>query len=169
MAVAFTSYTISKRKGRVAVITTGVEKNFPGAVLAVLTATSPHNEAVINAAISNPDKKPIVFLYLGQQSSDMKPELFRLIEPHLNDPQAQKILGRANLLAEQAQVESRFIYRREVPNAAYTVWQALHPVDTIIDAGEASLLKQIQADDTITESKPDGQVVHLLKRRAATT
>lgn len=175
MAIAYTSYTLHRRKGRLPMITTGVEKNFPGAVLAVLTATSTHNEAVIDAAVHNPGKKPIVFLYLGQQTSGLKPELFRLIEPHLNDPQARKVLGRANLLADQAKVECRFVYRRQTPDAVYRVWQALHPADTIVAAEQASsvepasVLKRIQPDRILTEATPQGEVVHVLKESAATT
>lgn len=169
MAIAYTNYALSKRKGRVSVITTGVEKNFPGAVLAVLTANSKHNEAIINAAVNNTGKKPIVFLYLGQQTSDIKPRLFRLIEPHLNDPQAREILGRANHLAEEAKVECRFVYRRQAPDAVYRVWQALHPVDTIVDAEQASLSQHIHPDRISRDSTPDGEVVHLLKESAATT
>jgi hypothetical protein len=151
------------------VITTGVEKNFPGAVLAVLTANSTSNEAVIEAAVHNTDKKPIVFLYLGQYTSNLKPRLFRLIEPHLNDPQARQILGRANLLASQAKIECRFVYRRQSPDAVYHVWQDLHPVDTIADPEEASLLKRIHPDRTVTEETPQGEVVHMLKEAATTT
>jgi amino acid transporter len=169
LAIAYTCYTLHRRKGRLPVITTGVEKNFPGAVLAVLTAASTSNEAVIEAAVHNTDKKPIVFLYLGQYTSDLKPRLFRLIEPHLNDPQARHILGRANLLADQAKIACRFVYRRQSPDAVYHVWQALHPADTIVDAEQASILKRIQPDRTLTEVTPQGEVVHVLKESAATT
>src|SRR5439155_3786906 len=95
MAIAYANYTLHKRKGRIPVVVTGVEKNFPGAILAVLSAGSPYNEAVMKAALDNPEKKPVVFLYLGESTSNRKPELFRLIEPHLNDMQARRDLGRA--------------------------------------------------------------------------
>lgn len=169
MAIAYTCYALHRRKGRLPVITTGVEKNFPGAVMAILTATSTSNEAVIEAAVHNTDKKAIVFLYLGQYTSNLKPRLFRLIEPHLHDPQARYILGRANLLADEAKIECRFVYRRQSPDAVYHVWQALHPADTIVDAGQASILKRIQPDRTVTEETPQGEVVHMLKEAATTT
>ena len=109
MAIAFTNYRLHKRKGRIPVVVTGVERHFPAAVLAVLSAGSRLNEAVSQSAIANPGKKPVVFLYLGERDSTRKPELFRLIEPHLNDEQARKDLGRANYLAEEAKIECRFI------------------------------------------------------------
>jgi hypothetical protein len=93
----------------------------------------------------------------------MKPEIFRLLEPHLHDLQARSILGRANHVAEEAKVPCRFIYRRQTPEAAYRVWQALHPADTIVAAEQASAVQKIQPDATRTESTPHGEVVHLLK------
>src|SRR5579859_5694570 len=122
MAIAFTNYTLYKRKGRVPVVATGVEQDFPGAILAVLSAGSQFNQAVIRSALQNPDQKAVVFLYLGESKSKRKPELFRLIEPHLHDEQAKKDLGRANYLAHEAKVECRFIYRHQAPDALYHVW-----------------------------------------------
>ena len=52
MAIAFTNYRLHRRKGRIPVVATGVEKDFPGAVLAVLSAGSRYNEAIIQAAIT---------------------------------------------------------------------------------------------------------------------
>jgi amino acid transporter len=163
MVIAYVNYALHRRKGHAPVITTGVERNFPGAVLAVLTANSTDNDAVIKAAISNPGKKPVVFLFLGNYVSTLKPELFRLIEPHLNDPQARQIFGKANHLAEEARVNSRFIYRRQTPGAIYRVWQTLHPVDTIVSPEQASELKEIHPDQVQTEATSSGEVVHLIK------
>ena len=87
----------------------------------------------------------------------------------MNDPQARHILGRANLLADQAKIECRFVYRRQSPDAVYRVWQALHPADTIVDAEQASVLKRIQPDRTVTEVTPQGEVVHMLKESVTTT
>ncbi|MHB8598110.1 MAG: APC family permease [Ktedonobacteraceae bacterium] len=162
MAIAFTSYRLHRRKGRTPVVVTGVEKDFPGAVLAVLATGSNSNEAIIQAAITNPDKKPVVFLYLGQHISDRKPELFRLIEPHLNDEQASKDMGRANYLAQEAKIECRFIYRRQEPGAIYRVWQELHPQDTIIAEEQMPEVEQIHAKRVENAATVDGTVIHLL-------
>jgi hypothetical protein len=142
-------------------VVTGVEKNFPGAVLAVLSAGSRYNEAVIQSAITNPGKKPVVFLYLGQRDSTRKPELFRMIEPHLNDEQARKDLGRANYLAEEARIECRFIYRHREPGAIARVWQELHPQDTVIAEEQMSEVQELHPRHTNGESTPGGQVMHL--------
>src|SRR5436190_10022096 len=162
MAIAFTNYTLNKRKGRIPVVVTGVERHFPAAVLAVLSAGSRLNEAVSQSAIANPGKKPVVFLYLGERDSTRKPELFRLIEPHLNDEQARKDLGRANYLAEEANVESRFIYRHREPGAIARVWQELHPQDTIIAEELMPEAQEIHPQRTSVESTPGGQVMHLV-------
>ena len=157
-----TNYTLNKRKGRIPVVATGVEKHFPSAVLAVLSAGSQENEAIMQSAITNPGKKPVVFLYLGERTSQHKPEWFRLIEPHLNDEQARKDLGRANYLAQEAKIECRFIYRHEEPGAILRVWQELHPQEIIISKEQMPEAQEIHPKRTSDESTPAGQVVHLL-------
>jgi hypothetical protein len=161
MIIAFTNYRLHRGRGRIPVVVTGVEKDFPGAILAVLEAGSSHNEAIIQSALANPQKKPVVFLYLGERSSKRKPELFRLIEPHLNDEQARKDLGRANYLAQQAGIECRFVYRHREPGAIYTVWQELHPREMIVASDVMPQLQEIQAQHIYNEAPSEGQVVHL--------
>lgn len=143
MAIAFTNYRLSKSKGRLPVVATGVERDFPGAVLAVLDDGNPQNEAVMRAALANPGKKPVVFLFLGERTSKRKPEIFRLIEPHLSDEQARNTLGRANYLAHEADIDCRFLYRRHEPGAIYSVWQELHPQDIILSENLRSEAQQI--------------------------
>ncbi len=162
MAIAFTNYTLNKRKGRIPVVVTGVEKNFPGAVLAVLSPNSQSNEAVIQSAITNPGKKPVVFLYLGHYTSTRKPELFRLFEPHLNDEKARKELGRANYLAQQEKIEPRFVYRHQKPGAILRISQNLHPQEIIISRDQLPEAQELHPQSTSDQATPDGQVVHLL-------
>jgi hypothetical protein len=167
MLIAYTNYRFHLKKGRVPVATTGVEPHLPGAILAVLSTDNPYNEAIIKSAASNPDKKPVVFLFLGKRSNHQKPELFRLIEPHLSDEQARHVLGRANYLARQANLDTRFVYRHQKPDAAYRVWQELHPRETIVAPDQADALQQIHPDRTYDESTPEGRLVHLLKDSTA--
>jgi hypothetical protein len=162
MAIAFIIYTQHKRKGHMPVVTTGVEQDFPGAVLAVLSGNNRANEAIIQSAITNPAKKPVVFLYLGQRISGRKLELFRMIEPHLNDEQAKKALGRANYLAQGANIEYRFIYRHQEPDAISRVWQELHPQDTIIAEEAMPEAQQIKPKQIKSEVTPDGPIMHLI-------
>ena len=167
MLIAYTSYRFHKKRGRVPVITTGVEQQFPAAVLAVLTPDSEQNSAVIHAAVNNTGKKPIVFLYLGEQNSSRKPELFRLVEPHLNDEGARIDLGRANHQAEEAKVECRFVYRHQEVDATYKVWEMTHPHDTIVASKVVADMQKMHPDRTYEESTPFGKVKHLLREKVA--
>lgn len=162
MLIAYTCLRLHRREGRVPVVTTGVERQFPGSVLAVLSVDSPHNEAVIDAAVHNAGRKPVVFLYLGKYPSQQRVELFRLIEPHLNDLAARNIFGRANHQAEVAKIDCRFIYRHQGKGAAYRIWKALHPQDTIVAAEDSSAVQQIKVDTTRMEKMAGGEVLHLI-------
>ncbi|HEY4384834.1 MAG TPA: APC family permease [Ktedonobacteraceae bacterium] len=163
MAIAVTNYALHRRKGRVPVIITGVEKAFRGEVLAVLSAHNPSNEAIIREAITQTGKKPVVFLFLGEDSSAQKPELFRLVEPHLNDSQAREYLGRANHQAREAGIATRFLYRHQSPDAALQVWEALHPRETIVTEEQAETLQGIHPTQTQADPASRGKVVHLMK------
>ncbi len=66
MTVAYTNYARHKRKGRLPVISVGVEGRLPDSILAVLTAGNGRNENVIRSAINSSDGKPVIFLYLGE-------------------------------------------------------------------------------------------------------
>jgi len=163
MLIAYANYRYEKRKGRVTVLTTGVERNFPVQVLAVLVANDASNEAVINAALDTPDKKAVVFLYLGKDGLMRAPELFRLIEPHLNDRQAREVLARANAQAEAKHIPCRFVYRYKDHKAVYHIWQSLHPGEIIVSQQEATMLHDVP----ITQAEPvagaaNDQVVYLL-------
>jgi hypothetical protein len=99
---------------------------------------------------------------VGERDSRRKPELFRMIEPHLHDEEARRDLGRANYLAQEAHIESRFIYRHQAPGTLYHVWQGLHPQDTIIADKQKSEVQQIHPKRTYEETTPNGQLTHLL-------
>ncbi|HZR39348.1 MAG TPA: APC family permease [Ktedonobacteraceae bacterium] len=162
MIIAYANYRHEKNKGRVTVLTTGVERNFPAQVLAVLVDNDPSNEAVVAAALNTPDKKPVVFLYLGKGASEEEPELFRLIEPHLNDKQAREVLAHVNARAQEKHIDCRFVYSHKDHKAIYRIWQALHPAETIVSQKETAMLDnvpiaQVEADRVT----PDGQVVRL--------
>jgi hypothetical protein len=162
MAIAFTSYRLHRRKGHIPVVATGVEQDFPGAVLAVLADGNQANEAIIQSALQNPEQKPVIFLFLGERTSKRKPELFRLVEPHLHDEQAKKDLGRANYLAQEAKIACRFLYRHREPGAIYCVWQELHPQDAIVAEEQMPEVQRIHPKRMYEEATPGGQVTHLL-------
>jgi amino acid transporter len=163
MLIAYANYRYEKRKGRVTVLTTGVERNFPAQILAVLVANDASNNAVIDAALNTPGKKPVVFLYLGKDVSMRPPELFRLIEPHLNDQQAREMLARANAQAEAKHVPCRFVYRYKDQETVKHIWQSLHPAEIIVSQQEATMLHDVP----ISQAEPaagasNDQVVYLV-------
>jgi hypothetical protein len=162
MAIAFTSYRLHRRKGRIPVVATGIERDFPGAVLAVLADGNQANEAVIHSALHNLEQQSVIFLYLGERTSKRKPELFRLVEPHLHDEQARKDLGRANYLAQEAKIECRFLYRHREPDAIYRVWQELHPRDTIVAEEQMPEVQRIHPMRMYEEATPGAHITHLL-------
>ncbi len=159
MGIAYTNYARHRRRGRVPVILTGVEKAFQCDVLAVLAAHHPENEAIIHAAVTRPETKSVVFLFLGKGLSEQTPELFRLVEPHLNDPQAREFLGRAHLQAQEANIEARFLYRHQGQDAILQVWETLRPSETIVAEAQAATLSGVHATKTSTDTK----IVHLVK------
>ncbi len=162
MTIAFITYKWHVKRGRAPVVATGIEQDFPGAVLAVLASGNRANEAIIQSALHHPDQKPVVFLYLGERQSKRKAELFRLVEPHLHDEQAKKDLGRANYLAQEAKVECRFLYRHRKADTIAHVWQQMHPQDTLIAQEQLPDVQQIHSTRQYEEATSGGQITHLL-------
>ena len=164
MGIAYFNYSRHKKNGRVPVIATQREQPLPGSVLAVLTSGPEHNQAVIDAAIKNSTHAPITFLYIGGDKSDRKPEVFRLTSPHLEDTQAKEDFGRANHMAQEAKVDSLFVYRHKEPNAVQHVWEVVHPSEMIIAAENVQNLTGVKADEVQYEDTKTGKVAHLLKQ-----
>jgi amino acid transporter len=164
MAVAYANYARYKSKGRLPVITTGVEGRLPGSVLAVLTAQNGHNEAVIRSAIESADGKPVVFLYVGRPQEKRVPRMFEFVDPFHDDQQAKETLGRAENMAKKAKINRRFVYRQQGPGAVAGVWQVVHPRDTIVAAENTSEVEDVNPDRIRYELTPGGRVAHLIKR-----
>lgn len=166
MLIAYLYYRHEEKKGRIPVLTTGVESNFPAQVLAVLASNDPENEAVVNAALSVDEPRPVVFLYLGQKTDEQRKEPFRLTEAHLNDTAAKDLLGRVNAQANQKHVDCRFIYRYPGPHVVSNIWDSIHPEDTILSQKQADQLshhhngyKRVKP----VQTTHNDQLVHLQK------
>jgi amino acid transporter len=169
MLIAYINFRRAKRKGRIPVLITGVERDFPTEVLAVLVDNNATNDEIIDAALSPQEPRPVVFMYLGDALSDKKPELFRLIEPHLNDATAREILGRVHARAEASHIDTRFVYRHQSPDAINKVWQAVRPVDTIVPQNLAAQLEKtlpITYEQADSGTGTNGKIVHLHTRGA---
>lgn len=164
MIIAYLSYRQHRQRGDTpaTVVTTGVEVHLPHPVLAILLPRT-NNNAVIEAAVNNKEHSPVIFMYVGNQSLDDKPELFDLIAPHLEDKQAREVFSRAKEQAEQYKLESRFVYRRRSYEAVYSVWQSVEAIDTIIDTDRAIELQGITPDNMRYERNVKGEVLHMYK------
>ena len=164
MGIAYLNYSRHKKSGRVPVLATQREQPLPGSVLAVLTAGADHNVAVIDAAVQNKEHAPVTFLYIGKDASDRKPEVFRLTSPHLEDAQAKEDFGIANHMAEEAKIQSFFVYRHKEQNAVQQVWQVVQPSDMIIAAGNVPELSGIDTAQVRYEDTEAGKIAHLTKQ-----
>src|SRR5438552_5526936 len=91
MLVAYLNYMGHKRRGRIPVMITGVEGRLPGSVLAVLTGSNGHNDAVIRTAINNAEGHPVVSLYVNDKKpqTSRAPSIFEVVDPYLDDMQAK--------------------------------------------------------------------------------
>lgn len=166
MLVAYTNYMYHKQRGRVPVMITGVEGRLPGSTLAVLTSHNGRNDAVIRAALSHPEGRPVVFLYMSDYKPQRQrtPNLFEVVDPYLDDSQAKEYFGKAESLAQRAKVPRRFVYRQQEPNAVARVWQAVHPHDTVVAAANAAQFEDINPDRIRYELTASGKVAHMLKQ-----
>jgi amino acid transporter len=165
MLVAYFNYRRHRQAGRVPVMTTGVEGQLPGSILAILTAINGHNDAVIKTAINNADGNPVVFLYIGENTGKKvrTPSMFEVVDPYLDDAKAREYFGKAEHLAQQAKINRRFVYRIQEPGAIARVWQIVHPHDTVVAAENAPTVENINPDRVRYELTANGKVAHLLK------
>jgi hypothetical protein len=165
MSVAYINYARQRRRGRLPVVSIGIEGRLPDSVLAVLTSGNGHNDMVIRSAINSADGKPVVFLYLGEPKSVRRPQIFEVFDPYLEDAHAKEYFGKAEHLASRSRVPRRFIYRVQEPGVVSDVWQVIHPRDTIVAAENAPEVKDVNPDRIRYELVPGGgKVAHLLKR-----
>jgi len=164
MVVAYINYAQYKRKGRLPVVTTGIEGRLPGSILAVLTADNPHNDAVIHTAINNADGNPVVFLYIGEPKVQRVPRMFEFVDPYSEDQQAKETFGKAENIARKSKIARRFVYRQQVPGAVASVWQVVHPHDTVVAAEITPEVVDVNPDRIRYELTPGGKVAHLIKR-----
>ncbi|MGH2494464.1 MAG: APC family permease [Ktedonobacteraceae bacterium] len=163
MLIALVNYRLQTQRGHMPVVTTGFVRRIPDSVLAVLTAKDGHNDTVIRSAISSAEGRPIVFLYVGDRKVARTPSMFEVVDPYLEDQRAKEYFGKAEHLANKSKVPRTFVYRQEEPGVVASIWQVVHPRDTIVAADEAEEVKDVNPDRIRYELTPGGKVAHLLK------
>ena len=163
MLIALGNSRLQAQRGRMPVVTTGVAGRIPNSVLAVLTAGNGHNDMVIRSALGSAEGRPVVFLYVGDRKIARTPGLFEVVDPYLEDQKAKEYFGRAEHLASKSKVPRSFVYRQEEPGVVASVWQVVHPRDTVVAAEKAGEVKDVNPDRIRYELTPGGKVAHLLK------
>lgn len=164
MAVAYYNYNLHKRKGRLLVVTTTVERRLPGSILAVLLPENEHNKAVMRSAIGNADGNPVVFLYVSDRKGRAIPRMFEVYDPYLEDQQAKELFGQAESQAQRAKINRQYVYQQQDHDAVSRVWHRVQPRDTVIAAEDAAQFEDVNPDRIRYELTPEGKVAHLLKR-----
>ena len=86
-----------------------------------------------------------------------------MVAPHLQDMQAREAFVGAKEQAKSANIDCRFVYRRNRRGAVYKVWQHIEPSDTIVAASQAKALWGVIPDTIRYERTPQGEVIHFLK------
>jgi amino acid transporter len=163
MLIAFVNYRLQMQRGHMPVVTTGLVGRIPDSVLAVLTAKNGHNDLVIRSALSSAEGRPIVFLYVGDRKKARTPSMFEVVDPYLEDQRAKEYFGKAENLANKSKVPRSFVYRQEEPGVVASVWQVVHPRDTVLAAENTEEVKDVNPDRIRYELAPGGKVAHLLK------
>ncbi|HVU67993.1 MAG TPA: hypothetical protein VHD63_12720, partial [Ktedonobacteraceae bacterium] len=161
MGVAAINYV--RGRGRVPVVTTYLKDRLPDALLAVLVANDEGNDSVISAAIDHAHGKPVVFLYLAEPSKRAAPRLFEVVDPYLEDQEAKNTLKQAAIMANEAKLTSRFVYKQQAPETIANIWQKIRPHAMVLSAGRTDQCEQLSPDYIRYELTPQGKIAHVLK------
>lgn len=106
----------------------------PCYVLAVVPSEPEAAVALARAAVKEAKNEPIVFLYRGQGVPRTGlPHLMEIVDPYLNDPSAQDVLGRVEREARAHGGHRKYVYvgKGTAAEAAIRIGAALHPVHTL--------------------------------------
>ena len=104
-------------------------------VLAVVPSDPDQAVALAKAAVKVARNQPIVFLYRGQGTPPSGlPHLMEIVDPYLNDPTAQEILGRVERVARAHGGHRKYVYvgKGTAAEAANRIGAHLRPVHTLV-------------------------------------
>jgi amino acid transporter len=102
----------------------------PCYVLVVVPHDSSEAVAVAKRALDRAEHKPIVFLYRGRaKPAEGLPHLMEIVDPYLNDHEAQEILGRVEHEVREHRGHRKYLYvaREAAPDTAKRVAEVLRP------------------------------------------
>jgi hypothetical protein len=144
-----------------------LKERLPNALLTVLLAGNPQNDSGIATAIYAARGKPVVFLYLAEPGAKRAPRLFEVVDPYLDDQPAKETLKHAALLAREAGLPTRFVYRQQEPEVTASLWHTIRPHDVVLAAEDAQQCAEINPDLIRYELTSQGKIASLLKHRRA--
>jgi hypothetical protein len=122
----------------------------PGARLVVLTAAKRESKAVIDAAVAEATRHPIVFLYLAAPTPLPPPRLFEIPDRFAHDEEAQALLSRAKRKCTEAGTPARFLYEMGGARQVYEITARVLPGEIM---AEAMTAKRITASGAASSAR----------------
>jgi hypothetical protein len=186
LAIALVTYRLEHRRGRPRVfpqlyregypvhfLSHGRRARPPATVLAVLPEHAEQVGALVEAANAAAAGGPVIFVRRGTHDPPTgAPHLFEIVDPYLDDPDAQAAFAEAERAARRQRWTHLYLYLPSTagPDAVARFWQALRPDGTVVVAGEEEILSAIPAAQVrrsivgtvpilhyVTEVPPDAQ------------
>jgi len=158
LLIAFTTYKLQQRRGTPAVFPlihysgqplfflSRARRMRPVAVMALLPRRPEQARALVDAAADLAGGHPVVFVQQGTSTSNRRlPEIFEVVDPYLNDRNAQQAFGAVEHEARQRGIDRRYVYvpANLATDAITELWQALQPRDIVVPLTDKHLLSGI--------------------------
>jgi hypothetical protein len=179
MAIALTTYTVQRRRGRTLIFPTVLRANPPmtpsawrttardhGTVLVLLPPANGELSGVLHALEQTARGRPVVFVYRGQPAARAPGRIFEVVDPYLEDRSAQAAFAKADAVARRLQLPRRYIYvPSDVgPQGTREIWLAVQPEETLLGSDSAEALTGIPVDYIRRGAGGPSAVRHYLKR-----
>jgi amino acid transporter len=154
LGIALVTYRLTVRRGRPVVhphlhqpmhpiVLMSRGQRLPPAHLLVLL---PRDEdgaiGLVEAVADRVGRRPVAFLYEGDQVGPIRrPQLMEIVDPYLEDINAQSVLSAVAWTAQQRGIKTRFVYipASSPPGSVEWVVDAMHPEEAVILDGGADL------------------------------
>ena len=114
----------------------------PARFLAVLPRDEDDAIGLVEAMADRVGRQPVAFIYEGDQAGAIRrPQLMEIIDPYLDDINAQSVLSAVAWTAKQRDINARFVYipASSPPVSVEWVVDEMHPEEAVILEGRADL------------------------------
>ena len=163
LLIAFWIHHRDGQQGRRLVFTHHIYFPISSSVLAMLLPRPEDQEPVVRAACAEARNNIVVFLYRGQTTRERQLRRFEIIDPYLENEEAQRAFAHAEALAREYGIKRMYIYIPNTPQALFQFWQLLKPRDTILSANDDQATHWLAPDHVLRRPGTDDQVIHFLK------